>query len=171
MRPKKIMVWVSNSIPPPFMVLNNSKVKQQSAKPVVTQDDALVRGSLQAWHSSDDNPLEHHIMSPCVVSGKHYSLLPASLPNSADQTNSKSIFSSNHTDFLPSAIISMVYLLTERFSKSRSRVVCSLEELMMSVCCGGKHLTPLGVLFIWKSLVLPNLDPIHARLMQNKSVI
>jgi len=38
------------------------KVKHQPADLVVTQNDVLSRGSLQARHSSDDNPSsEHHI--------------------------------------------------------------------------------------------------------------
>lgn len=104
-----------------------------------------------------------------MPSGKHYSLLPASLSNGANQTNNKSICNCNHTDFLPSAIISMVYLLTEPFLKAEaSRGLCSLGRLLMSLCCSGERLSPLTLLFIWKSLVLSNLGHIHALQTQNQ---
>lgn len=54
-----------------------------------------------------------------MLPGKHGSLLLTSLSSEANQANNKSIYSSNHSDFLPIAIISMVYLHTDHF-KSRN---------------------------------------------------
>jgi len=70
----------------------------------------------------DKHPSEHHIITLCIStpSGKHRSLRATSLPSGANQTNNKSIYNSNHIDFLPSAIISMVYLLTELFLKAEA---------------------------------------------------
>lgn len=110
-------------------------------------------------------------MTLCISmpSGKRYSLLPASLSNRANQTNNKSIHNSDHADFLPSAIISMVYLLTERFLKAEaSRGLCSVGQLLMSLCFCSECLPPLTLLFIWKSLALSNPGPIHALLTQDQ---
>lgn len=62
-------------------------------------------------------------MSLCIAmpSGKHtfqtYSLNEG---NEVNQTNNGSIYGRGHTDFLSSAIISSVYLLTELFLKSKA---------------------------------------------------
>lgn len=60
---------------------------------------------------------EHRIRTLRIsTSGKHHSLLPASPSSGANQTNSESICA----DFLPSGIISVVYLLTELFLKAEA---------------------------------------------------
>lgn len=127
-------LWCGWVIRPSFIALNNS----QSQTPV-SQAGGHTKwhGSLDAWHSSDDNTLLN-ITTLCIStpSGKRCSLLPASLSNGANQTNSKSICNSNHADFLPSAIISMVYLLTQRFLKAgASRGLSPAGQLLMSLCC------------------------------------
>lgn len=109
-------------------------------------------------------------MTLCISmpSGKHYSLLTASFSNGANQTNNKSIYNSNHTDFLLSAIVSMVYLLTKLFLRAEASTgLCSLGQLLMSLCYSSNHLSPL-ILFIWKSFVLSNLGRTHALLLQNQ---
>lgn len=102
----------------------------------------------------------HRIVRISMPSGKHYSLLPASFPNGADQIYNKSIWGPGHTNFLPGAIISMVYLLTRRFLKAEaswglSYRVAAAHVTALQPLSAPPSLTPL---FIWKSLALPNLS-------------
>lgn len=59
-----------------------------------------------------------------MLPGKHGSLLPTL--SEANQTNNKSIYSSKRSDFLPIAVISVVYLHTEMILKAgTSKGLCS----------------------------------------------
>lgn len=94
---------------------------------VVTQDDVLFRGKCDIPQMTKLFWASLHDSLSCHAIWKTHTFQTYSFSNRVNQTNNKSIYSYNHTDFLSSAIIRMVYMLTELFLKSEaSREPCSL---------------------------------------------
>lgn len=142
MRLKNIMVWVGHP-----SIIYSVIIYKNTSQPIWWSHKMMrLIGSLTflRWQHS----LEHHHITTLVFSRRHgnaHSVRAASLSNGANQTNNKSICNLEHADFLPSAIISMVYLLTERSLKAEAyRGADFLQQLSASLlevdCLFGSHL-------------------------------
>lgn len=159
--------WVSFQLhTSSFMMPSSVFLRNPQSQTPVHQSGGHTKwcGSLETWHPSDDNTLLKITswLSACSWHLENATRYYQPHLNGANQASDKSIYKPDHTDFLPSAIINMVYLLTWATPKSRSKQGAELLWDSCSCPCAAavKSLTSLTLLFIWKSLVLLNLIPL-----------